>query len=341
VVAGPALIHTTAAAPTSAAAGPAFVHTVSGAPSAIGGPAFIHTVSGFPGKSQGPAFVHAPFGATSALTAKLLRLDTDKVNLAEISEIEVARLSGIERSAGGPVELWTDDFTGEITIGGSTSQTTTTIGRAGGSTGLNNSQIVVAQTSINRVGSLTVGPVGVPDALSLGARGVSKALNDGVNLTKDAELLTSSVLGWINELLSRPCVGTEMIYENTSGVQIDEGSAVAVFDNDEIQEADATADGELSRFLGVLQQDTAAAAFGPVATTGRQTCKFAPGEGAGPHNNKIVYLSTAAGFLTLAVPTTLGNVILPVGYVADDSAYADGPGGNMEVHLVRQEKRVV
>lgn len=323
--------------------GPIFQVDADGAPARVVGPVLFAFATGAPAWGASPIFLTETTSFDALVGYRPTRVPVDAARIKEIAENDVLGLRSIQtRILGTQTGLWFDDSVTTIQIGGGASQGLITIGRAGGDTQLVGGLHVITQGAYRRgLGDLTIGPENAIDRLSLRSLGVTKALNAVGSLALSPEFTSASLLGAVNELLERPALATETDYQNTTGGLLELGTAVAVFDTGEIQEADASADDDLSRFLGLLQADTADTALGPVATTGRRTAKFAPGEGTGPHANKLAYLSTTAGYLTLTAPSGSGNVVLPVGYVADDSAYDNGLGGTMEVQLVRASKRVL
>ena len=325
-------------------AGPVLDLPLESLPDAYSGPVLDEPLASLPYVFSGPV-IEGELESIDILSpttpVRLLRLAPDKVNLVEIAETEVARIGRIRRTVAGNVGLFDDDFVTTIQIGGGgAQQQRISIGGAS-QTALLNGNLSLSSSKVSRTGDLTLGTVGASLPLTLGGRGVQKTLNDAVDLVPDPELLKPSIVGLLNELRTRPSSSTEKALLNGTGGLLDLGTAVFMVDELEIAEADASADDDLALFLGLLQEDTADAALGLVATSGRRTAKFTAGEGVGPHANKIVYLDTTVGFCTLVAPAVTGNVVLELGYVADDSSYSDSLGGTMEVQLVRGSKRVL
>ena len=324
-------------------AGPVLDLPLESLPDAYSGPVLDEPLASLPYVFSGPVIEGELesidiFSPTTPV--RLLRLDPAKANYVELGESEVAQISRIQRTLVGDAALWDDDLVTTIGVGGGASQQRIKIGGVA-QTAVLNDNFLLSSSKISRVGEITVGPAGASSSLVLGGLGVQKSLNDLLNLTPDPELLKASVVGLLNELRTRPTLATEKQLLNGTGGLLAAGTAVYMFDEEEIAEGSAVSDGDPAQFLGLLQVDTADTAQGPVATTGRRTAKFAAGEGVGPHANEIVYLSVTAGFCTLVPPSSAGNVVLELGYVADDSGYSDSLGGTMAVQLVRGSKRVL
>lgn len=276
----------------------------------------------------------------ATVPTRLKRIADSAAHHRELEDNEVTVVALIRRSVPGPGTLWADPVTTYITIGGGAAQEGIAIGSALTVVTLN-ANVAVEQTRISRAGALTVGADGGFVTKFSGRAGAQIAMNDGVDLSYDPELLQTSLIGILNELLTRPATALEKAYPNVNAGSLAIGTAVYVASSFGVDAASAAADTTAANFLGLLQQITAPAASGLVATSGRRLGLFAAGEGVGPHVMKEVFLSPTAGFCTLVAPSGSGQVVVLIGFVADDSAYNNGTGGTMVVELIRDGKRVL
>jgi len=312
------------------------------------GPGIDAPVDYLDGEFLGPG-VDAPVVFTdfgSASPVKLLRSErlaqSPNARVSELAEGEIAAIARLERGTSGSADLWTDNNVTDIKIGGGSNQGLISIGNSGNSILLNGfSAMTITQLLISNAGTLDVGSSSAPNVASLGGRGVTFPVNGLADLVTDVTVLPPSFVAAINELLDRPAVAVENDFTNDNAGTLVVGTAVYVSGEDAVDEADASTDAVAADLAGLMQESTLTSATGAVATSGRKLGKFAPGEGVGPHANARVFLSATAGFLTLTAPSTSGNVVLLVGYVADDTGYDNGAGGTMTIQLIRGQKRVV
>lgn len=276
----------------------------------------------------------------ATIPIRLLRIADSAAHHREISDDEIVAVAVISRLNSGPALLWTDPVTTYITIGGGAAQEQISIGGATTVVTLN-ANVVVEQTRVSRTGALRVGAGGGFVTTLSGLTGAAIQFNDGVDLDYDPELLEPTLVGVLNELLGRPATALEKSYTNANAGTLAVGTPVYMVSNTSVDVASAAADTLPANFLGLLQESTLTTALGRVATSGRRLARFAAGEGVGPHVRKEVFLSTTAGFCTLVAPSGSGQVVVLVGFVADDSAYNNGTGGTMVVEMIRDGKRVL
>lgn len=276
----------------------------------------------------------------ATIPIRLLRIADSAAHHREISDNEIVAIAFIRRSNSGPALLWTDPVTTFITIGGGAAQEEISIGGAATVVTLN-ANIAIEATRISRTGALRVGSGGGVVTTFSGLTGAAIAFNDGVDQDYDTELLEPTLIGVLNELLVRPATALEQSYVKVGSGTLAVGTPVHMASSSGMDVASAAADTIPANFLGLLQQVTAPTASGMVATSGRRPGLFAAGEGVGPHARKEVFLSVTAGLCTLVAPSGSGQVVVLIGYVADDSAYSNGAGGTMVVEMVRDGKRVL
>lgn len=257
-----------------------------------------------------------------------------------LAEEEIAAVATIARTQAGPAYLWDDDFTTTIKIGGGLNQGLITIGSAITTVRLNES-IDVTQAKISRNGALAVRAVGVGNTLTLSGHGTSIPLNDVANIQPSAELLKTSLVGLVNELLTRPTTGVSTTYTNTTGGLLAKGTVVCIAAQNAVKAASPASDNADSFAIGVLEEDTADTVDGAVISSGLVDVLFAAGEGASPAANSPVFLSTTAGLGTLTPPSATGQVVVLIGYVKNSTGYSNVSGGTMSVQLKLGSRRVL
>jgi len=267
----------------------------------------------------------------------------------EIAEdVDAAIVSKFRRSKTGDSEFWNDLFTTVVRLGGGALQGDISLGKAGALSGTQFSEgplftdAGVSQDSAD----LGVEASGVSADLNLLSLGQSIALNAAGQEALAALYTATSIIGALNELeILRRLTGGNL-FTNASGAQIEQGRAVRISGNLEIDLTHATANDGNSNFIGVTESAVADTATGIVLTDGPAQCYFPAGMGAVDHAQSNVFLGTTGGEFVVGSPTGpgapsgSGNVKLEVGRVIDSSAYNNGSGGLMLVMLVHGPRTV-
>jgi len=270
-----------------------------------------------------------------------VRLDDDAVSYREFVEAtNFALIAYIVRESVGDASLWADQVVTTIAIGGGASHTSTLIGRAGQTVRLAGTLDVQDDAITPAVPYLVSSAVD----LELSAHGTGTNLNEVGDTNLNVPYYSSaglSVVAAINEGLNKPVRFTASELLNGSGGVLSLGTLVQISATGTVGLATAAADDADSELVGSAAASTPVGVLGKIAYEGEIPVKFTAGEGVGVHAKKPVFLSAVAGFGTLTAPVGNGEVELLVGYVVDDSAYADGSGGTMLVSTARAQRRVL
>jgi len=259
-------------------------------------------------------------------------------------------------SAAGAAGVTINTGTGGIDVGTNAIAATVTLGNVTGATALDLNSGTGGVT-IDTVATGSIRLTAVDDAgsdISFQAHGSAVIeFNDATHNDLDSGFVgVTSIVGALNYIMTEGGTGThlENDYKNTTGGAIDEGELVAIklaTTTLEILLCDATVySANAANFLGVAEAQIANNGTGGVISEGPATVRFAAGEGAGgagTHSGKEAFMSEATGLATLdgTSVSTSGAVLLPIGYVTDDSGYDNGVESTMEVHLVRGQKMIV